>query len=113
MLEKEGQLKKDKEFDKVFKKGRSVFSKILGVKAATNELALSRFGILVSNKISKKAIERNQIKRRIREIIRLQTPGIKPGFDVVIITLPLILGKNYQEIEAAISYNFKKLGLYK
>jgi len=113
MLKKENQLKKDKEFDKVFKNGRSSFSKILGIKAVANRLEMSRFGILVSNKISQKAVERNQIKRRIREAIRLQVLKIKPGFDVVVITLPPILGSGYKEIEKAIGYNFKKLGLYK
>ncbi|MFA4833808.1 MAG: ribonuclease P protein component [Patescibacteria group bacterium] len=113
MPKEEKQLKKDKEFDKVFKSGRSSFSKILGVKAVANGLTASRFGILVSNKISKKAVERNKIKRRIREVIRLETSEIKPGFDVVIITLPPILGESYQEIEEAIGSNFKKLGLYR
>jgi len=113
MLKKENQLKKDKEFDQVFKNGRSSFSKILGIKAVANRLEMSRFGILVSNKISQKAVERNQIKRRIREAIRLQVLKIKPGFDVVVITLPPILGSGYKEIEKAIGYNFKKLGLYK
>ena len=113
MLKKENQLKKDKEFDKVFKNGRSSFSKILGIKAVANRLEMSRFGILVSNKISQKAVERNQIKRWIREAIRLQVLKIKPGFDVVVITLPPILGSGYKEIEKAIGYNFKKLGLYK
>ena len=113
MLKKENQLKKDKEFDKVFKNGRSSFSKILGIKAVANRLEMSRFGILVSNKISQKAVERNKIKRQIREVIRLQVPGIKPGFDVVIFTLSPILGSTYQEIEKSITYSFKKLGLYK
>jgi len=111
MLKKENQLKKDKEFDNVFKGGRSVFGRILGIKAVANGLKISRFGILVSNKISKKAVERNKIKRQIREVIRLQVSGIKPGFDVVFITLPPILGSSYQEIEEAINHNFKKLGL--
>ena len=112
MLKKENQLKKDKEFDNVFKNGRSGFCKILGVKAAVNRLETSRFGILVSNKISKKAVERNKIKRQIREVIRLQVFLIKPGFDVVIITLPPILGSSYKALEEAIGCNFKKLGLY-
>lgn len=111
-MKKENQLKKDKEFDKVFKNGRSSFSKILGIKAAINGSGTSRFGILVSNKISKKAVERNRIKRQIREVIRLELKKIKPGFDVVIITLPAVFGQSYREIEVAINHNFKKLGLY-
>ena len=113
MPKKENQLKKDKEFDNVFKNGRSSFSRILGIKAVANGLEISRFGVLVSNKISKKAVERNKIKRQIREVIRSRVSGIKPGFDVVIITLPPILGSSYEEIEKVTGHNFKKLGLYR
>ncbi|MDD5071677.1 MAG: ribonuclease P protein component [Patescibacteria group bacterium] len=113
MLKKENKLKKDKEFDNVFKNGRSCFHKNLGVKFVGNGLKLSRFGILVSNKISKKAVERNRIKRRIRAIIRLEIDKIKEGCDVVVIALPPILDSAYEEIGAAIKHSFKKLGLYR
>jgi ribonuclease P protein component len=113
MLKKENKLKKDKEFDNVFKKGRPCFNKNLGIKAVANGLKLSRFGILVSNKISKKAVERNQIKRRIRAIISPEINKLKKGYDIVVITLPPILGNTYQEMEAAIKNGFKKLGLYR
>jgi len=113
MLKKENQLKLDKEFDQVFKKGRSSYVEILGIRVFLTQADESRFGILVSNKVSKKAVARNKIKRQIKEIFRLKLAKIKPGYDIVIITLPSILGKNYQEIEAAIDVNLKKLRLLK
>jgi len=113
MLKKQNQLTKDKEFDDVFKNGQSSYDKIMGVKAVANNLDSSRFGILVSVKISKKAVERNRIKRQIREIIRLDLDKIKPSYDVITITLGPILGKTYQEIEKSVQNHFKKLKLYK
>ncbi len=113
MLKKIHRLTKDKDFDNIFKNGRSSYNKILGIKAMANQQVNSRFGIVVSAKISKKAVERNKIKRQVREIIRARLDGIKSGYDIMIISLPDILGKSYQEIDESISRHFRKLGLYK
>jgi len=62
---------------------------------------------VVSLKVSKKAVIRNKIKRRLREIIR-QTE-LKQGFDFVIIAKPLIVNQNFQEIKQDLNeiFNFK------
>ena len=112
MLKTINRLTKDKDFSNVFDNGRSSFNKIIGVKTAANQQTSSRFGILVGVKVSKKAVERNKIKRQIREIIRLKLNEIKSGYDIIIITLPAVLNKNYQDIEQSINRHFKKLGLY-
>ncbi len=111
MLKKIYRLTKDKDFNRVFKKGNSSFNKILGIKAVKNSLEYSRFGILVGAKISKKAVLRNKIKRQIREIIKLDLKNIKSGFDYVIISLPAIAGKSYKEIEESVRNNIKRLKL--
>ena len=113
MLKKQNQLTKDKEFDNVFKNGKSSYDQALGVKVIANKLNDSRFGILVSTKISKKAVERNRLKRQIREVIRLSLNEIKSGYDFIIITLPSVLGKTSQEIEESLKNHFKKFKLYK
>lgn len=113
MLAKIGRLTKDKEFEKVFKTGRSFYTQLLGIKTIPNSLPHSRLGILVSNKVSKKAVLRNKIRRRIRETIRAEAEIIKPGFDFAIICLPEIANKEYGEIKEAINSCFKKLRLYK
>ena len=113
MLKKQNQLTKDKEFDNVFKNGKSSYDKVIGVKVIANNLNDSRVGILVSTKISKKAVERNRLKRQIREVIKLDLEAIKPGYDFIVITLAPILGKTSQEITKSIHNHFKKLKLYK
>lgn len=108
-----GKLTKDKEFDAVFKKGKSFYTKLLGVKAVANNLNESRFGILINNKVSKKAVIRNKIRRRIRETVRSQADQIETGADFVFVCLPEIASKNYQEIKESINFCLKKLRLYK
>jgi ribonuclease P protein component len=111
MLAKENRLTKKKDFDAVWKRGRSSFDKILGIKVLANGLAVNRFGIMVGLKVSKKAVERNKIKRRIREIIRLEAANFKIGFDVAITVLPAARGREFAELRESLVGNLRRLGI--
>lgn len=113
MLKKVNRLTKNKEFENVFKNGASSYNKLLGVKLTKNSLSFNRFGIIISNKISKKAVERNKIRRRIRSIIESELSFFKEGFDCVIVVLPLILAKKQEEIKKALDFSWAKLKFYK
>lgn len=111
MLPKKNRLTKNKEFENVFKNGDTFFTKILGIKYIKNGLEITRFGIIISHKISKKAVVRNKIKRRIREILRLNFEKIKKGYDVVILTRTGISDCEYDELEKNIEYALRKARL--
>jgi ribonuclease P protein component len=113
MLAKNSRLKKNKEFDLVFKEGKTTYGSILGIKVRENQLGINRFGVLLSTKVSKLAVTRNIYKRRIKDILKNQNLKIKTGYDCVIIVLPAIIGKSYQEIEADINTAFNKLKFYR
>lgn len=112
MLAKKSRLKKNKEFDQVFKEGRSVYGKLLGVKIRKNQLDINRFGILLSTKVSKLAVVRNLYKRRIKEIIRQDNFQLKKGYDCVIIVMPTIINSSYCDIKTEIKNIFSKLKFY-
>ena len=99
MLAKQYRLQKDRDFESVFKKGKTLSDKFLFLKVKKNDLQVSRFGLIIGKKISNKAVIRNRLKRQLREIIKNNLFNIKPGFDIVIITKPEIINKNYQEIK--------------
>ncbi len=101
MLPKANRLHKETDFKKVHQKGNFTRGKHLVLKVMPNNLKVSRFGIIVSNKTSPKPTIRNLIKRRLREIIRLELKAdhIKPGFDVVVMTKPSIVNENYFSIK--------------
>ena len=109
MFPKKNRLTKNKEFDHVFKKGRSSYNGIIGLKTASNDLDINRFGIIVSKKASKKAVERNKIKRQIRAIIR--SKSLKKGYDCLVIALPKIESLSHEEIEKSIINNLTRLRL--
>lgn len=104
---------RNKEFDRAFKLGQSFYSRILGVKAVDNDLSINRFGILISTKVSKKAVIRNKIKRQIRAALHEEMPRLKIGKDLVIIVFPQILDKKFQEIKDFVILSLKKIKLYK
>jgi ribonuclease P protein component len=99
MLSKENCLKKRKDFDNVFKGGKTIAGELIFLKVIKNNLDISRLGFVIGLKISKKAVIRNKIKRQLRGIIKENLSDIKPGLDVIIISKPDIIDKNYQEIK--------------
>jgi len=109
MLPKENRLKKKKDFEKLFKEGKSFKEKFLILRINKNDLDNNRFGFIVSKKISKKAVVRNKIKRQLREIVRKDINNYQKGFDVAIIALPGIELKNFGEISQALEFTFKKI----
>jgi ribonuclease P protein component len=109
MLKKLNRITKDKEFDSIFKAGKGAYSKVLGMKAISTENNESRFGILVSTKVSKKAVVRNRLKRQIRDILKQNLDNIKPGQDCVVLTLPQIKEADFKQIEEAIIFCLKRL----
>ena len=108
MLKKKYRLNKTKEFNKIWQLGRSGYGPILGLKLLPNDLPYSRFAFLISKKVSKRAVVRNLLKRRLREIIKLDWLTLS-GYDAVIIALPSAANKSFAELRAEVQFLFKKL----
>lgn len=84
----------------VLKRGETVRGQLFSIKFITNNrIQQFRVAVVVSKKVSKKAVTRNRIRRRLFEIIRSQSINIKKPLDIVIFV--------YSEDVATIS--FKKL----
>lgn len=50
-----------------------------------NGRAINRLGLTVSKKVLPRAVDRNRLKRRLRELFRLRQPNWPSGYDVVVI----------------------------
>jgi len=90
----------DRRFQEVRRQGRSFTDPLLVLCALPNDLDYSRFGFSVNSRIGN-AVQRNRIKRRLREAMRLHLEGIQPGWDIVLIARRPIRSADYHEIESA------------
>lgn len=111
MLPYPHRLVKNRDFQRVFRLGKSLFVPTLGLKILKTANQYSRIGIVVANRVSKKATQRNKIKRQIREIMRGKLSQMKAGYDLIIITRPAILNNSYQKIKRTIDDILEKCQL--
>ncbi len=102
-------LKKDADFRKVYKKGKSFANRLLVVYILKNNLDISRMGISVSKKVGK-SIVRNKVRRLIRENFRLTSMDdkIKTGYDIVFIARVAAKDSDFQSIQKSMLHLLKK-----
>lgn len=93
-------LKKNKDFQNVYKHGISYANKYLVMYILDNQTSQNRLGISVSKKVGN-SIVRHRLIRLIRESYRLQEDRFKCGFDIVVIARIGAKGKSYKEIDSA------------
>lgn len=112
MLKKDQRLRKTKEIEGVFAVGRSCYLGGLGIKTNANKLDFSRFTVLVNKKVSKKAVDRNKLKRRIREILKKELDNLVCS-DIIVICQPQALDLELADLKKIIKSILNKLRLYK
>ena len=84
MLATKFRLKKSRDISRVFKRGEWGSSKEISVKTTSNGMPNSRVVVVVSKKISKKAVVRNTLRRRVSGILEAEWKTVKPGCDIVV-----------------------------
>ena len=108
MLPKQNRLTNKNDFDLVFRGGKNIKGSFLVVKILKNNLKESRFGFIVSKKVSNKATVRNKIKRRLKDIAARELKDIKNSQDIVFIALSGIEKKKFSEIKEVVAKILKK-----
>ena len=97
------------QFAAVFSAGKGWANDLLVLKAVPNELDFNRFGLIVSKKVDQRAVIRNRVRRRLREVVRL-TP-VSSGRDIVIIARKGAADASYNNIETALISLLNRAGL--
>ena len=97
-------LRRNSDFQRVRRKGRAWKHPLLVLVIAAREEASaeSRVGITVSRRVGG-AVVRNRIKRRLREIMRLDYASLPAGHDYVLIVRPFAARADYQALQMAVS----------
>lgn len=93
-------LRRNERFQEIRQKGKAYSSDLLVLCALPNQLPHNRFGFAVSSRIGG-AVERNRIKRQLRESMRLRLADLKPGWDIVVIARRPIRSADFWSMDAA------------
>ena len=92
---------KNKDFQIIYKEGKSYANKYLVMYIRENNTDQNRLGISVSKKVGN-SIVRHRLTRLIRESYRLSETRFHSGYDIVVIARPVAKDKNYFEVESAL-----------
>jgi len=103
-------LTKNYEFKKLYNKGKSAASKYVVIYCARNHKPINRVGITVSAKLGG-AVKRNRIRRRFKEIYRLNESALREGYNIVLVARQNSRDAEWKELESSVLYLFRKLGL--
>jgi ribonuclease P protein component len=84
----------------VYQQGKVWANSLLVMKAMPNGLSLSRYGFSVTKKVGR-AVQRNRLKRLLREIMRLQP--LRSGWDIVFMVRSVAVTADYHQLERAVT----------
>lgn len=96
-------LKKNRDFQNVYKKGKSYANRYLVMYVLENDTDRNRLGISVSKKVGNSVI-RHHVTRLIRESYRLQEDMFNSGLDIVVIARATARNISYHEVESALMH---------
>lgn len=111
MLPRHARVHTRADIDRVMRKGRTLSSPFFAVKIVSRgDGGHPRFGFIVSNKISKRAVVRNRIKRRLREQMRRRQEYFAPGSDVIVIARPPLVNADSAAVGDALDSTLARMG---
>lgn len=85
MLVKKYRLRRRRDFAYLHHQGRSAHAPAFSLKTVPNRLPHARAAVVVSTKVSKKAVIRNRIRRRLLAIVAEIWPLLKPADFVIFV----------------------------
>ena len=91
-------LKKNYEFRRLYSKGKIVATPLIVVYVRKTKGVTNRLGITVGTKVGK-AVVRNRVRRRLKEIYRLNENRLQRGSDIVVVARVRSREVDYHKLE--------------
>ena len=111
MLAKKQRLNADKDYARLFAKGRAFHARGVIMKAMKNKGETTKVGFVVSTKVAKKANVRNLIKRRMREVVRKHYLFLEKGLAIAFMAKTESKAMSFAEIEKSVLELLWKSGI--
>ena len=103
-------VKENYEFRRIYRKGKSVVSPYMVLYCQKNRQGRTRLGVTVSTKLGK-AVVRNRVRRRFREIWRLNKADMQPGWDIILVGRVRAVEAPYQKLDKSYRKLLQEAGL--
>ncbi|HSX14792.1 MAG TPA: ribonuclease P protein component [Candidatus Saccharimonadales bacterium] len=110
MLARPRRLRSSRDINRVYKTGRFGGAENLSVKSLDRHRADSRAVVVVGKKVSKKAVDRNKIRRQLSELLAKDWQQIKVGCDIVVTVKTSTLTLTVTQLEAQLKRALTKAG---
>jgi ribonuclease P protein component len=107
-MKSDTRLNKPEQFKAVYSQGKTQVDRFLVLKAMPNHLEHYRYGISINKRVGK-AVVRNRIKRKLREILRLTPPAA--GWDIVFIVRNPAVESDYRGLEKSVASLFSRANI--
>ncbi len=108
-MERARRLRKGSEFDTVYQKGTVVSGPLLVVRYVANGEGPSRWAFAVGKRVSKKAVDRNRLRRQLREAARALC--VASGHDIVVTARVRALGSSFGDLGDALEAGLRRAGI--
>ncbi len=112
MIARPLRLRRSFEFERVRKRGRSWTTRLVVLAVLPNDLHHNRYGFAVGRRVGG-AVDRNRIKRWLRESVHELHPTLQQGHDIVFIARGSLAreGVNFEQVRKAVRTLAHKAGL--
>ena len=105
-------LKENAAFRRLYYRGANAGNRFLVIYCRRNGQKVNRMGLTVSTKLGH-AVVRNSVRRRLREIVRLNEDKLAEGFDFVIVARSAAVEAEFSVLTKAFLTLTDKLGMQK
>ncbi|MGH2463819.1 MAG: ribonuclease P protein component [Candidatus Limnocylindria bacterium] len=103
-------LRRRADFEAVTRSGSHGATRLLVLRARRTDKPITRIGLATPATLGG-AVERNRVRRRVRELVRARYGGIGAGWDLLVITKPDARRATYAELGAALDSVLVRAGV--
>jgi ribonuclease P protein component len=100
-LKKRNVLRKNKQFQEVYRTGRSFANRLAVLYVLSSGTDARRIGFAAGKRLGG-AVVRNRVKRLLREVYRLHQAELIVGTDLILVGRQGILGASYEQVSVAV-----------
>lgn len=97
----------------MYKNGKVFGNRNFTLYYLNNRKDTNRLGVVVSKKVSKKAVDRNKLRRQVKSYLQQIEDKLKQGYDLIIVVKPSCLNESYQVLTRSLDHLFYKKDLFK